>query len=84
MSIIGNTQNHAPLTIQQKINSVSALSTQCPEDTVQTGTGKLDPARKFKCTKAVRDLRSLTLGCKDIGIKKSVFVTKAQFLLLIE
>ena len=23
-------------------------------DTVQTGTGKVDPARKFKCTKAAR------------------------------
>ena len=54
MSIIGNTQNHAPLTIQQKINSVSALSTQCPGNTVQTGTGNVDPARKFKCTTAAR------------------------------
>ena len=31
---------------------MSALFTQCPGDTVQTGTGKVDPARKFKCTKA--------------------------------
>ena len=29
--------------------------TQCPGDAVQTGTGKVDPARKFKCTSAVRD-----------------------------
>ena len=25
-----------------------------PGDTVQTGTGKADPARKFKCTTAAR------------------------------
>jgi len=39
---------------------VSALFTQCPGDTVQTGTGKNDPARKFKCTTAVRvvDIKS--------------------------
>ena len=34
---------------------VSALFTQCPGDTVQTGTGKVDPARKFKCTTAASD-----------------------------
>ena len=33
---------------------VSALLTQSPGDTVQTGTGKVDPARKFKCTTAAR------------------------------
>ena len=33
---------------------MSALFTQCPGDTVQTGTGKVDPARKFKCTTAAR------------------------------
>jgi len=33
---------------------VSALFTQCPGDTVQTGTGKVDPARKFKYTMAAR------------------------------
>ena len=38
---------------------MSALLTQSPGDTVQTGTGKVDPARKFKCTTAARaaDLR---------------------------
>ena len=30
------------------------LFTQCPGDTVQTGTGKVVPARKFKCTTAAR------------------------------
>ena len=29
---------------------------QCPGDTVQTVTGKIDPARKFKCTMAAREL----------------------------
>ena len=29
---------------------MSALFTKCPGDTVQTGTGKVDPAQKFKCT----------------------------------
>ena len=29
-------------------------------DTVQTGTGKVDPARKFKCTTAARKLASLS------------------------
>ena len=27
--------------------------------TVQTGTGKVDPARKFKCTTAARDIYSI-------------------------
>ena len=31
------------------------LLTQCPCGTVQTGTGKVDPARKLKCTTADRD-----------------------------
>jgi len=30
------------------------IFTQCPGDTVQTGKGKVDPARKFKCTTAAR------------------------------
>ena len=33
---------------------VSALLTQSLGDTVQTGTGKVDPARKFKSTTAAR------------------------------
>ena len=37
---------------------VSAIFTQCPVDTVRTGTGKVDPARKFKCTTAARELIS--------------------------
>ena len=31
---------------------MSALLTQSPGETVQTGTGKVDPDRKFKCTTA--------------------------------
>ena len=38
---------------------VSALLVQSPGDTVQTGTGKVDPARKFKCTTAARVRRTL-------------------------
>ena len=34
---------------------MSALLTQCPCGTVQTGTGKVDPARKLKCTTAARE-----------------------------
>jgi len=33
---------------------VSALFSQCPGDTVQTGTRKVDPAWKCKCTMAAR------------------------------
>ena len=40
---------------------MSALLTQSPGDTVQTRTGKVDPARKFKCTTAVRDDRPATV-----------------------
>ena len=32
---------------------MSALLIQCPGDTVQTGTGKVDPARKIKCTRVI-------------------------------
>ena len=34
---------------------MSALFKQYPGDTVQTGSGKVDPAQKFKCTTAARD-----------------------------
>ena len=34
---------------------VSALLTQCPGDAVQTGTRKVDQARKFKFSTAARD-----------------------------
>ena len=33
-----------------------------------------------KITHSLKYLRSLTLKCKDIGIRKSEIVTKAQFL----
>ena len=41
---------------------VSALLTQCPGDTIQTGTGKADPGRKFKFTTAARDQSIAELG----------------------
>ena len=34
---------------------MSALLTLSPGDTVKTGTGKVDPARKLKGTTAARD-----------------------------
>ena len=34
---------------------VDCLLCQCLYGTVQTGSGKVDPARKFKCTTAVRE-----------------------------
>jgi len=40
---------------------VSALFTQSPGDTVQTGPEKVDPARKFKCTSAARETKTLKL-----------------------
>ena len=46
---------------------MSALIIQCPGDTVQTGTGKVDPARKFKCTMAAR------------GLQRTVGTYNAQF-----
>ena len=39
------------------------LLTQCPCGTVQTGTGKVDPARKLKCTTAARE-RERKDNCK--------------------
>ena len=36
---------------------MSALLAQSPGDTVRTGTGKVDPARKFKCTTAARVMK---------------------------
>ena len=35
---------------------LSALLTQCPYGTVQTGTGKVDSTPKLKCTTAARDV----------------------------
>ena len=40
---------------------MSALFTQCPGDTIQTGTGKIDPARILKCTKAACAEKSVCL-----------------------
>ena len=43
---------------------MSALFTQCLGDTVQTGTGKVDPARKFKCTTAVHIIGQKIWHCQ--------------------
>ena len=40
---------------------MSALFIQYPSDTLQTGTDKVDPARKFKCTTAARVLPPIVL-----------------------
>jgi len=50
---------------------VSTLFTQCPGDTVQTGTGKVYPARKLKCTMAARVLSFLEN--KDISTLHNVY-----------
>ena len=43
---------------------MSALLTQSPGDTVQTETGKVDPARKFKCTTAAR---AISISANEIN-----------------
>ena len=42
-----------------------ALFTQCTGNTVQTGTGKVDPARIFKFTTAAHDKRIKESGKKE-------------------
>ena len=46
-----------------------------PGATVQTGTGKVDPALKFKCTTAPRDISNfiLVIECSSLIV---IFVTK--------
>ena len=51
---------------------MSALLTQSPGDTVQTGTGKVDPARKLKCTKAAREIDEKMCKEKELDIFKEV------------
>ena len=45
---------------------MSALLTQCPGDTVQTGTGKVDPARKFQFTTTARELLTSEQYLKNV------------------
>ena len=41
-----------------RVNLVApASSIECPGDTVRTWTGKVDPAREFKCTPAARGVK---------------------------
>ena len=54
---------------------VSASFTQCLGDTVQSGTGKVDPARTFKCTTAVRGVLGNVLqltGLKFVQLRHSL------------
>ena len=51
---------------------MSALLTQSPGDTVQTGTGKVDPARKLKCTTAAREIDEKMCKEKELDIFKEV------------
>ena len=46
---------------------MSALLIQSPGDTVQTGTEKVEPACKFKCTTAPMSVPLLTLIMKIAG-----------------
>jgi len=59
---------------------VSALFNKCPDNTGQTGTEKVDPARKFKCTTAAPDK-----GLKDTVVNRtchSIYVGEDRALTL--
>ena len=47
---------------------MSALLTQSPGDTLQTGTGKVDPAHKFKRTTTARDILLKNLKSSDFRL----------------
>ena len=47
--------DHVNLVAQASPIECLPMLTHCPGDTVQTGTGKVDPARKFKCTTAAHE-----------------------------
>ena len=50
---------HCSEMIEGENTTLVALFTQCPGDALQTGTGKINLARKFKCTTAARVQRLL-------------------------
>ena len=56
---------------------MSALFTQCPGHTVQTGAGNVDPAQKFKCTSAARFISRDTLhqGCNAREVISEVYTS---------
>ena len=66
---------------------MSALFIQCPGDTVQTETEKVDPARKFKCTTAARVMsrfRNISAGFETItgiyiNVNFQVFTHKTRY-----
>ena len=51
---------------------MSALLTQSPDDTVWTGTGKVDPACKFKCTKAARAPISFPVKINQVRVNGEI------------
>jgi len=59
---------------------VSALFTQCLGDTVQTGTGKVDLAGKFKCTTAARGAGSFELQGKERAYSQLLRASASQLL----
>ena len=62
---------------------MSALFTRCPGGTVQTGTGKVDPARKFKCTTTARGSYNkpiILLGEMDKKLEPIIFDHFMQYL----
>ena len=58
-----------------KVNSTKVLPRQpcCLGDTEQTGTVKVDPARKFKCTTSAKYIYHVDLNCLTILIIGSQF-----------
>ena len=54
------------------------LLTQSPGDKVQTGTGKVDPARNFKCTTAARDMNPP----HEQSLRTKLFNSKSNYFLL--
>ena len=50
---------------------LSVLFTRCLSDTVQTGTGKVDAARKFKCTTATRVTRKKSTSILQFTLFRS-------------
>ena len=59
---------------------MSALFTQCPGDTVQIGTGKVDPDWIFKCSTSARGMiEELLSRIKSVLIFKYVDSFKFSF-----
>ena len=59
---------HTPHTHFSRCTGVCFIN-QCPGDTVQTGTGKVDPARKFKWTTTARAQSTLMICVFFLTVK---------------